>query len=277
MSKGSIFIGNNIKQYFNEIKKYKLLSYEEEVELAKKVEKGDKFAFDKLVKCNLRLVVNIAKKYATPEWQLADLIQEGNIGLIKTVEKFDYRRGVRFSTYASWWIKQAIARSISNKRRTIRIPHRKEEKLRKINKAFNELSQELNRPPTYKEVADKLGYKEQEVVSLKKITENVTSIDAEINNDGCYYVNLIDDEKHTPEEQFNKRTMQEETDDVLDKLKEKERKVLKSRFAFESNKKQTLKSIAEELGISPETVRQIEIKAVKKIKEEYAYLKDFLG
>ncbi|MCK4795835.1 MAG: RNA polymerase sigma factor RpoD/SigA [Spirochaetes bacterium] len=272
----NIFLSGNLKQYFEEIKRYKLLSHEEEIILAKKIEKNDKEAFNRMVNCNLRLVVKIAKKYATPEWQLADLIQEGNIGLLKTVEKFDYRKNVRFSTYASWWIKQAIVRSMSNKRRVIRLPHRKEEKLRKINKTIIELSQELNKKPSLKEVADRLGYNEMDVLNLKNISEKIMSIDAEINNEGCYFINMLNDDNHSPEVMYNKINLEKETDDVLKKLKEKERQVIKSRFAFERRKRQTLKSIASDLGISPETVRQIEIKAIKKIKENYSYLKDYL-
>jgi len=267
---------NNLKQYFKEIRNFKLLSHQEEIELAKKIEKGDKKAFNEMVNSNLRLVVNIAKKYITPEWKLSDLIQEGNIGLIKSVQKFDFRKNVRFSTYASWWIKQSITRSISNKRRTIRLPHRKEEKLRKINKTIDELSQALNRIPTIKEIAEKLGYNEIDVLNLKTISEKISSIDAEVNDEGLNFINLIDDYKHSPEVEFDKIILAKETDEVLGKLKEKERQVLKLRYAFEKRKKQTLKSIAEDLGISPETVRQIEIKATRKIKENFSYLKDYL-
>ncbi len=267
---------NNLKQYFKEIRQYNLLNAEEEIELAKKIKKGDKKAFDIMVNANLRLVVNIAKKYITPEWKLSDLIQEGNIGLLKAVKKYDHKKMVRFSTYASWWIKQAVTRSISNKRRTIRLPHRKEEKLRKINKMIEELSQKLNRKPSIKEVAEKLGFKEFDVLNLKNISENISSIDSEINDDGLIFLNLLDDIKHSPEVILDKIVLEKETNEILEQLKEKERQVLKLRFAFERREKQTLKSIALDLGISPETVRQIEIKATKKIRENFPHLKDYL-
>lgn len=276
-TKGMIFAGKDLQQYFRDIKKYKLLTSEEEIDLAKKIEKGDKEAFDQMVNSNLRLVIKIATKYATPEWQLSDLIQEGNIGLLKTVEKFDYRRNVRFSTYASWWIKQSIVRSLSNKRRAIRLPHRKEEKLRKINRAINELCQELKRNPSLKEVAKRLGFEEMDIVNLKNISDNMMSIDAEVNNnEGCYFINMLCDYNHSPENEYNKHKMVEDTDRVLGKLKDKEKKILQSRYAFHENDKQTLKTIAKDLGISPETVRQIEIKAIKKIRDNFPYLKDYL-
>ncbi len=267
---------NFLKQYFNEIKRYNLLTQDEEIMLAKEIEKDDKAAFNKMVNSNLRLVINIAKRYITPEWKLADLIQEGNIGLIKAVKKFDYRKNVRFSTYACWWIKQSITRSMSNKRRTIRLPHRKEETLRKINKTIDDLSQNLNRRPTMKEVAGVLGYDELLVLNLKSIGDKMTSIDDEIGDNGCNLINLIDDETYSPENILDKTDMVKETGQVLNKLKEKEREILKLRFAFENRNKKTLKTIANDLGISPETVRQIEMRATKKIKDNFSYLKEYL-
>ncbi|MCG8568986.1 MAG: RNA polymerase sigma factor RpoD/SigA [Spirochaetes bacterium] len=268
---------NTLKYYFDIIKNNPLLTAEEEKYYAKKIEEKSQDAFNRMVRCNLRLVVKIAKKYMTPEWQLEDLIQEGNIGLIKAVEKFDYHKGVRFSTYASWWIKQAIIRSISNKRRTIRLPHRKEEKLRKINKAINELNQKFHRNPTIQELAEYLGYKEINIINLINVSETLISIDADINEEGCNLINTINDEKYSPERLFNKEQLITETDKVLERLKAKEKYILKKRFAFEDNKKETLKSIAQSMGISPETVRQIEIKTLNRIKNEYSYLKEYLN
>jgi RNA polymerase primary sigma factor len=267
---------NFLKQYFDEIKKYNLLTQAEEVSLAKRIEKGDKEAYNKMINCNLRLVVNIAKKYITPEWNLADLIQEGNIGLIKAVKKFNYRKNVRFSTYACWWIKQSITRSMSNKRRAIRLPHRKEETLRKINRTSEELSQKLNRKPTIKEIANILGYDELLILNLKSVSDKMTSIDEDINETGCSYTNFLDDETYSPEYIMNRIDLTKETSEVLEKLKDKEREIIKLRYAFENRKKKTLKTIAKDLGISPETVRQIEIRATKKIKENFSYLKDYL-
>jgi RNA polymerase primary sigma factor len=276
MSLNKIILTNNLKHYFSEIKKHKLLSKEEEFALAEKIEKGGRDAFNKLVNCNLRLVVNIAKKYQTKEWKLADLIQEGNIGLITAVKKFDYRKNFRFSTYACWWIKQAILRSITNKRRTIRLPYRKEEKIKKINNAIDELYQELTRKPTVKEIADRLGFDKADVSSLKSINEKIVSIDFESMNDFENNHCISNNSSETPEAILIKNYLVDETNNVLKKLQDDERRIILSRFAFERRKKQTLKSLAKELGISPETVRQIEIRTIKKIKENYSYLKDYL-
>jgi len=252
-----------------------LLTHEEEIELAKKIENGYKLAFDKMVNSNLRLVVMIAKRYVTPEWKLSDLIQEGNIGLLKSVEKYDFRKGVRFATYASWWIKQAISRSVSNKRRAIRLPHRKEEKLRKINDTIEILTLELRRKPSLAEIAKILGFDKLDILNLKNISEKIVSIDAEI-DDGFTILSILDDSINSPEILFEKNNLKNDTLSVLDELKDKEREVLKSRFAIDMRSKQTLKNIAKSLGLSTETVRQIEIKAIKKIKENYSYLKDYL-
>ncbi|MBP7553146.1 MAG: RNA polymerase sigma factor RpoD/SigA [Spirochaetes bacterium] len=276
MVKDNGYRDNNLKFYFDQIKVGNLLTSEEEVELSKRIQNGDSLALDKMIRSNLRLVVKIAKRYMTPEWQLCDLIQEGNIGLMKAAEKFDYRKNVRFSTYASWWIKQAIIRSISNKRRIIRLPHRKEEKLRKINKTISELTQELNRNPSVEEISDKIGYKEIDIINLKNVTENFVSIDSEINEDGFVFLNFLNDEKYCPERILNQDNLKKLTEEILENLKMKEKEIIKQRFAFNDRKKETLKSIAKNLGISPETVRQIEIKAIKKIKENYPYLKEYL-
>jgi len=267
---------NNLKAYFDEIKNDSLLTFEEEVELAKRIQNNDKDALSKMIKSNLRLVIKIAKRYITPEWELSDLIQEGNIGLMKAVEKFDYKRNVRFSTYASWWIKQSILRSISNKRRAIRLPHRKEEKLRKINSTINNMVQDLRRIPTIKELSEKLGYSELDILNLKNLSENMISIDSECNEEGCYVINMLDDESYSPNKILDKDEVKKATDDMLDKLKEKEKEILRQRFAFDSGKKETLKSIAKNLGISPETVRQIEIRTIKKIRVNFPHLRDYL-
>ncbi|HNZ26792.1 MAG TPA: RNA polymerase sigma factor RpoD/SigA [Spirochaetota bacterium] len=276
MTKDKGYNDNSLKYYFDQIKIGNLLTPEEEVELSKRIQKGDALALDKMIRCNLRLVVKIAKRYMTPEWQLCDLIQEGNIGLMKAAEKFDYRKKVKFSTYASWWIKQAIIRSISNKRRIIRLPHRKEEKLKKINKTISELTQELNRSPSVEEISDKVGYKEIDIINLKNITENFVSIDSEVNEEGFVFLNFLNDEKYCPERILSQDNLKKLTEEILESLKIKEKEILKQRFAFDDRKKETLKSIAKKLGISPESVRQIEIKAIKKIRENYPHLKEYL-
>lgn len=267
---------NNLKAYFDEIRQDNLLTFEEEIELAKRIENNDKNALNKMIKCNLRLVIKIAKRYITPEWELSDLIQEGNIGLMKAVEKYDYRRNVRFSTYASWWIKQSIIRSISNKRRVIRLPHRKEEKLRKINITINIMFQELKRMPSIKELSERLGYSEFDILNLKNISENLVSIDADNSEDGCFIINMLDDEHYSPDNILDREEIKRATEDMLDKLKEKEKEILRQRFALDDSKKETLKSIAKNLGISPETVRQIELKTINKIKVNFPHLRDYL-
>lgn len=267
---------NTIQYYFEDIKKDRLLSRDEEIELAKKIEAGDKNSVEKLIKSNLRLVIKIAKIYVTTEWQLEDLIQEGNIGLMKAIEKYDYRKNVRFATYASWWIKQGIIRSITCKRRAIRLPHRKEEKVRQLKKVTTELNQNLNRNPSIKEVAAEMKCSETEVKKIMQIGENIVSLDAETNSEGQTLSNTVGDYSYNPDILFSRNEMIVETDKVLEKLKEKEKYILKSRFLDISNEKNTLKSIARNMGISPETVRQIEIKAINKIRNDYSYLKEYL-
>ena len=166
-----------LRAYFAQIKRNRLLTFEEELALSRRVLEGDDSARQTLIESNLRLVVRIAKKYMTRDVSLLDLIQEGNLGLIKAASKYDFRKHVRFSTYASWWIKQAIVRALSNKRRTIRLPHRKEEKLRKINKAYNSLSQELKRAPNIEEIAHELGLKKREVETIVQLSNAIVSLD----------------------------------------------------------------------------------------------------
>jgi RNA polymerase primary sigma factor len=166
---------DNLKAYFSQIKKAKLLTFEEELALSRRIQKGDEAAKTQLIESNLRLVVRIAKNYLTPEVSILDLIQEGNLGLMRAVTKYDYRKEVRFSTYASWWIKQSIVRALSNKKRVIRLPHRQEEKLRKINKVYNNLSQVLMREPTLQEIADEIGLEEHEVASILNSSSSVAS------------------------------------------------------------------------------------------------------
>lgn len=276
MVKRTFVDNNNLKYYFNNIKEYNVLTQEEEINLSKKIKNGDKKAFNTMVKANLKLVVRIAKSYVVPEWNLDDLIQEGNLGLLKAVERFDHTYNVRFSTYGAFWIKQAIMRAITNKRRQIRLPHRKEEKLKEINNAIKILSENFNKKPSALDIADYLGCKEADVLNLRAITEVMMSIDNDINDEGCTLLNTIEDSRFSPGETVTENEMITETDKVLAMLKEKEKFILKERFAFEGNGRETLRNIANRLGVSPETVRQIEIKAINKIKNDYGYLKEFI-
>jgi RNA polymerase primary sigma factor len=264
-----------LKSYFEQIKKSKLLTFEEEIDLSKRIQEGDKEALDTLVNANLRLVVKIAMDYQMPEISLLDLIQDGNMGLIKAASKYDYKKNVRFSTYASWWIKQAIMRALSNKRRTIRLPHRKEEKLRKINKVYNSLYQKLMRKPTNEEIAAEMKIAITEVTSLLNCMSTVVSFDKENCEDSLTLHELYEDYSYNPDKQFMKKCLKEETMKFLENLMEKEKQILLYRFSFLSGRKYTLKSIGEKLGISPETVRQIELKALKKLKKVARELKEY--
>ncbi len=267
---------DTLRAYFSQIKKSRLLTFEEELALSKRVLDGDDAARQTLIEANLRLVVRIAKKYMTRDVALLDLIQEGNLGLIKAASKYDFHKRVRFSTYASWWIKQAIVRALSNKRRTIRLPHRKEEKLRKINKAYNSLSQELKRTPNIEEIAEELGLKMREVETIMQLSNAVVSLDGPTQEDSGTLQDVIEDTSYIPEKDLLRENLRERTLKFLETLLDKEKQILLYRFAFYGGKKYTLKKIGDEMGISPETVRQIEIRALKKLKESAQELREFV-
>jgi RNA polymerase primary sigma factor len=267
---------DNLKAYFSQIKKAKLLTFEEELALSRRIQKGDEAAKTQLIESNLRLVVRIAKNYLTPEVSILDLIQEGNLGLMRAVTKYDYRKEVRFSTYASWWIKQSIVRALSNKKRVIRLPHRQEEKLRKINKVYNNLSQVLMREPTLQEIADEIGLEEHEVASILNSSSSVASLDSSLSADSGSLHDVVEDTSFDPDRTLMQKTLREDTLRFLDALQEKERQILLYRFSFVSGKRYTLKKIGDELGISPETVRQIEIRALKKLRSFSDELKEYV-
>ena len=267
---------DNLKAYFSQIKKARLLTFEEELDLSRRIQKGDEQARHILIESNLRLVVRIAKNYLTPEVSILDLIQEGNIGLMRAVSKYDFRKNVRFSTYASWWIKQSIVRSLSNKKRVIRLPHRQEEKLRKINKVYNNLSQVLMREPTLVEIAEEIGLEEEEVASIINSSSSVASLDSSVSADSGSLHDMVEDVSYNPDRELMKKTLREDTLKFLDGLQEKERRILLYRFSFVSGRRYTLKTIGDELGISPETVRQIEIRALKKLRSFSEELKEYV-
>jgi len=267
---------DGLKAYFDQIKRSDLLSFEEELELSRRIQKGDEEARRRLIEANLRLVVRIAKSFKTPDVSLLDLIQEGNLGLIKAASKYDHRKRVRFSTYASWWIKQAIVRSLSNKRRVIRLPHRKEEKLRKINKTYSALSQKLQRVPRLSEIAAEIGMKEKDIETILSLSTNVVSLSCSPGTDNGTLQELIEDTTYEPGRELINNSLREETRRFLETLLEKEKQILMYRFAFYGGKKYTLKRIGDELGISPETVRQIEIRALKKLRKCADSLKEYV-
>lgn len=267
---------NELKAYFNQIKDIPLLSYEEELDLSARIEQGDERARQKLIESNLRLVVKIAKAYTTPDVSFLDIIQEGNLGLIKAASKYDYRKEVRFSTYAAWWIKQAIVRSLSNKRRPIRLPHRKEEALKRIKQSYNYLSQELLRQPTLEEVAQELDMREDEVRVILCFSGNMVSLDASINDETGTLMDIFEDNSYGPEKEVELKMLRHDTLKSMDRLPKKERDVLMYRFALADGEKHTLKTIGDRFGISPETVRQIEMRAIRKLKNEASELREYI-
>jgi RNA polymerase primary sigma factor len=265
-----------LKSYFEQIKKTTLLDFDEEKLLSRKIQTGDKEAHRMMVEANLRLVVKIAKTFLTSDVSLMDLIQEGNLGLIKAADKYDYRKNVRFSTYASWWIKQSIVRSLSNKRRAIRLPHRKEEILRKITKTVNTLCQELMHEPSVAEVAGALGIQEEEIASIMNISNTPVSFDGEATKDSGSLQEIFEDYSYNPDRELMRTSLKEETMRFLKCLEEKEREILLHRYSFYGGRKYTLKSIGDKMGMSPETVRQIEIRALKKLGEFAGELKNYV-
>ncbi len=270
------YFDDNLRAYFDQIKEAKLLTFEEELELSKRIQSGDEAARNQLIESNLRLVVRIAKNYITPEVSILDLIQEGNLGLMKAVSKYDFKKAVRFSTYASWWIKQSIVRALSNKKRVIRLPHRQEEKLRKINKVYNNLSQVLMREPSLVEIAQEIGLEEEEVASILNSSSSVASLDTKTTEESGSLHEVVEDYSYSPDAELAKKNLKEDTLRFLQALHEKERRILMYRFSFIGGKRYTLKKIGDELGISPETVRQIEIRALKKLRSFSDELKEYV-
>lgn len=256
-----------LNSYYAAIKRVNLLSAEEERELSRKIASGDESARRRLIEANLRLVVKIARSYVTPDMPLVDLIQEGNVGLIKAAEKFDGARNVRFSTYASWWIKQAITRSLVNSRRAIRLPHRKEELLKRVQRTYNVLTQVLQREPTTAEIAAELVISQEEVESVMNMATSLVSLDAEAGDESGSVADIYEDYTYSPDGKLLDDCSREEALDMLEILLEKEKRILLYRFEFCDGEKYTLKRIGNKLGISPETVRQIEKRALRKLKD----------
>jgi RNA polymerase primary sigma factor len=267
---------SSLHSYLLRLRSDRLLTADEEKMLSRKILKGDKGARETLINSNLRLVVKIAKGYLSHDMDLLDLIQEGNLGLIKAADKFDFRKNVRFSTYASFWIKQSIARAISNKSRLIRLPHRKEEKLRKIARAQQRFSKDFGRNPDSVELSQETHIDESEVKTILSLPDKVYSIESATENEHFALKDTVQDPNYNPDYMVMRRYLKEKTREMLGILTDKEKKVLLLRYSFLSGEKYTLKDIGEKLSISPETVRQIEIRALKKIREHFGHLKDFL-
>ncbi len=267
---------SSMKFYLEEISRYPLLCFEEEMDLAERISKGDMIARQKLINSNLRLVVKLARAYKVSGVSLLDLVQEGNLGLIKAAERYDYNKKVRFCTYAVWWIKQAITRFLTDRSRSIRLPYRKEEALRHIQEFIMIFSSEEMRSPSLKEISEGTGVKYSDVVSIMEFSSNPVSLYSETNIDNGTLIDFLEDSNYNPDNELFKKCAEEDMRDSLRKLKQKERDILKFRYNFVDGKKHTLKTIGEHMGISPETVRQIEIRALKKLKEQAGDLKEYM-
>jgi len=266
----------SLSTYFSDVKEHQLLNADQEVELSKLSLSGNKDARKKLVEGNLRLVVKIAKGFIRSGVPFQDLIQEGNIGLITAAEKFDWHHNVRFSTYASWWIRQAISRAIQNKRDLIRLPYRKEDALRRIRENIL-AAQKDGVVPGSKKIAEDLGMIQSEVVCLLGFNIRPASLDAETNDENSNYYNVCIDTREGPESSVIRESLLDQINAILLKLDERERTVLSYRYALEGCEQMTLKNLSNLLGISPETVRQIEIKALGKIRKLSPGLSEYVG
>jgi RNA polymerase primary sigma factor len=264
---------DSVRLYLREIGKIPLLNAEEELALAQKVVAGDKKAKDKMAEANMRLVVSIAKRYSGRGLDFLDLIQEGNTGLLRAVEKFDPDKGFKFSTYATWWIRQAITRAIADQARTIRIPVHMVETINKLLRTQRRMTQELNREPTIDELAKELEMEPDKVEYVIKIKQDITSLDAGVGRDGegdddSVLGDFIEDEDGaTPEESATSQLLKEQVQSVLSTLSDREQKIIKMRFGLENGKSHTLEEVGQEFAVTRERIRQIEAKALAKLRK----------
>ena len=263
-----ISIEDPVRMYLKEIGKVPLLSAEEEVELAKRMADGDEEAKKRLAEANLRLVVSIAKRYVGRGMLFLDLIQEGNLGLIKAVEKFDYHKGFKFSTYATWWIRQAITRAIADQARTIRIPVHMVETINKLIRVSRQLLQELGREPAPEEIAAELDMPVERVREILKISQEPVSLETPIGEEEDSHLGdfIQDDNVPVPAEAAAQTLLKEQLDEVLDTLTEREQKVLRLRFGMNDGRARTLEEVGKEFDVTRERIRQIEAKALRKLR-----------
>ena len=275
-----IGIEDPVRMYLKEIGKVPLLSAEEEIELAKRLEVGDEEAKKRLAEANLRLVVSIVKRYVGRGMLFLDLIQEGNLGLIKAVEKFDYRKGFKFSTYATWWIRQAITRAIADQARTIRIPVHMVETINKLIRVSRQLLQELGREPSPEEIAKEMNMPEDRVREILKISQEPVSLETPIGEEEDSHLGdfIQDDNVPVPAEAAAFTLLKEQLVEVLETLTEREQKVLRLRFGLDDGRARTLEEVGKEFNVTRERIRQIEAKALRKLRHpsRSRKLKDYL-
>lgn len=275
---------DSVRLYLREIGKIPLLNAEEELALAQRVVAGEKKAKDKMAEANMRLVVSIAKRYSGRGLDFLDLIQEGNTGLLRAVEKFDPDKGFKFSTYATWWIRQAITRAIADQARTIRIPVHMVETINKLLRTQRRMTQELNREPSIEELAKELEMEPDKVEYVIKIKQDITSLDAGVGRDGEDEDSVLgdfieDEDSATPEESATSQLLKEQVQSVLSTLSDREQKIIKMRFGLENGKSHTLEEVGQEFAVTRERIRQIEAKALAKLRKhkDAKKLHEYLG
>ena len=276
-----INVDDPVRMYLREIGRIPLLTYDEELDLAKKVLQGDEEAKQKLAESNLRLVVSIAKKYVGRGMLFLDLIQEGNMGLIKAVEKFDYTKGFKFSTYATWWIRQAITRAIADQARTIRIPVHMVETINKLIRTSRHLLQQLGREPTPEEIAAEMEIPVEKVIEIQKIAQDPVSLETPIGEEDDSHLGdfIQDDDSPAPQDSAAYTMLREQLEEVMNTLTPREAKVLKLRFGLEDGKSRTLEEVGREFQVTRERIRQIEAKALRKLRHpsRSKKLRDYMG
>lgn len=275
LTKGQYFddiSDDSVRLYLREIGNIPLLSTEEEFKLAKRVQEGDKKAKDKMAESNMRLVVSIAKRYSGRGLDFLDLIQEGNTGLLRAVEKFDPDKGFKFSTYATWWIRQAITRAIADQARTIRIPVHMVETINKLLRTQRRMTQELNREPTIEELAKELDLEPSKIEYVMKIKQDIHSLDAGIGRDGEEEDSVLgdfieDEDAPSPEDAASGQLLKEQVKNILSSLSDREQKIIRMRFGLDNGKSHTLEEVGQEFSVTRERIRQIEAKALAKLRK----------
>ena len=266
------FADDSVRLYLREIGKIPLLTPEEEAELAQRIVKGDKKAKDKMVESNMRLVVSIAKRYGGRGLDFLDLIQEGNTGLLRAVEKFDPEKGFKFSTYATWWVRQAITRAIADQARTIRIPVHMVETINKVLRTTRKLTAELNREPTNEEIAKELDMEPEKIDYVMRIKQDIASLDASVGREGDDEDSVLgdfveDEERDSPEDSAANQILKEQLSEIIATLTDREQKIIRLRFGIGGGRPHTLEEVGNEFDVTRERIRQIEAKALSKLRK----------